>query len=265
MSQKKAPEPKKVKALTIIESDSKVKKEENLKRTEFKTVTNVDCKNVNLDSISYVDTEKTVHMVHPYNVMYKYSPGNDHSLKLNIYCDNIKLSQSRKGVTTTKYNSFLRLGKSDRGDQLLGTLKRVKEWFIDYLVDKCGINFDKYYLIGKRDEEVKIFIGNGNKFPNIVKLGSVSEKNINTEITNVEQLDKLLKDYRYNNEKTESYYEASMIINISCCVYEKLYDGKKISFKPYIKIMEMKYNKAHCIPLMKTKENIVVTDNVLVL
>ncbi len=252
-------------------SSSIIKKENELKQRKelgikFKNVTYVNYKNINTDSILFVDTENIVkNLVHPYNIMYKYSSGNEHSIGMNIYCDNIKLSQSRKGTIMTKYNTFLLLGESEQCDLLINALKKIREKFIDYVRDECGLKISKCYSNDLKNEEVKIFVGTGNRFPHIIKLGSMSENNVNTEILNIEQFNELLKDHRYNKENSESYYVVSMIVNIACCVYDKLHEGKKISFKPYVRMMEIKYSKAHCIPLMKTKENIVITDNVLVL
>lgn len=233
--------------------------------TKFKNVTYVDYKNINPNNVIFVDSGNIVHgVVRPYNVMYKYSSG-IYSVRMNIFCDNIKLSQSRKGVITTKYSSFLLFGESEQYDVLKSELQKLKKQYIDYLSDNCGIKFERYYLDNIEKEEIKIYIGQGNNFPHVIKLGSIAENNINTEILNIEQYVALLKDYKYNKEDSESYYVASMIISIRCSVYDKLYDGKRLSFKPYVKMMEMKYNKAHCVPVMKPVENVVITDNVLVL
>ena len=108
------------------------------------------------------------------------------------------------------------------------------------------------------------------KMCKVIKLGSKSENNINTEIKTIEKFNELLTDYRYNKCSTDSYYKIDVIVSFRCCVYR--YDKKdstgfvqRISFIPNAKLIEMRYNKANCVSMIDLDDKVMMTDNVLVL
>jgi len=247
--------------------ENKANKCEN--KNNEKRIRNIPCINmgeIDIRCLVFEDMMKTFqNHGHSYKAMYTHSPATEYSTLMNIFCDNLRLSNSCKGMITTKYNTMLPFIQDEQYDVLKNTLKTIKEKFIDYLSNAHGSRYGEFFLQDFKNEEIKIYMGHGDRFPHITKLGSKVEKNLNTYITDVEQLNELLKDYRYNNEKTESWYTASMIINIMCSTYVNSDCEKRISFKPYVKIMEIKYNKAHCVPMLEMKQHVVITDNVLVL
>ncbi len=204
--------------------------------------------------------------IQSYLINYRYHNSINNSL--NLYCENVTLNNKRNGINFTKYNEVIlpmdMRAENEVNINIINVLKQIKCNFIDYIKKLNLPNLDKIHAEEFKDKMINISMMNGKKLAHIVKLGSLSENNKNTEIKSIEELNQLLIDYRYNNTKLGSYYKANIIISLRHCLY-KHENLLRISFKPYLKDMEIKYNKARTVSNFDTNDNIVMIDNTLIL
>ena len=214
--------------------------------------------------IKHTKEENQPDQRHIYIINYNYQNGIKNTL--NIYCENISLNNKRYDILVTKYNDpILPINKkNDSNTNMMNQLKQLKCDFIDHIIKLKLPHFDNEHAEAYKEKNILISMKNGKNLAHIIKLGSLSENNINTKITDIGQFNQLLKDYRYNNTKSGSCYLANLIINfrISLYMHENLF---RISFNPYVKKMEIKYNKANTVSEFDQNDNMIMIDNTLIL
>ena len=208
-----------------------------------------------------------------YEILYQYIDPNEPDTtngtnrlidKLNLFCNGIGLNQNRRGVRINSYNSCnLPLNRyKDPYDKLNSVMKGIRDYVVKYMITQNN-NIEAMRAMETKESNIYIQMMNRGQMCKIIKLGSKSENNLNIDVPSIEEFNALLTDYRYNKKNSDSYYKTDLIISFKSCVYGD--PDKKISFKPYVKIMEMHYNKASCIPEINLEDLIIMTDNVLVL
>jgi len=239
--------------------------------------------NVHLKRILYVTTDdfdlkrviiqtKTLknHDIKMFDVMYMYGSDDISKIdstdslidKLNLFCKDLAISSNRKGTRINGFNWCNIPLNQQYGsfDVISNIIKQIREKIIEYY----KINFSQLNVECQPYEYVKIEMMRNGKMCKIIKLGSKSENNVNSEIKSIEQFNNLLKDYKYNKFVTDSYYKLNSIISFRSCIYHKI-DNFALSFSPYAKLMEIQYSKADCIKIIDETEKIVTMNNVLVL
>lgn len=184
--------------------------------------------------------------------------------KLNLFCNGIGLKQNRRGVRINAYNNCnLPLDQCRPPfDKLNYVMQGIRDRVIKYIITYDPQNKD-IKATESLESNIYIQMMNRGQMCKIIKLGSRSENNQNVDVPSIEGFNALLADYKYNNKNTDSYYKANFIVSFKSCVYG--FPDKKISFKPYVEMMEIQYNKASCVPEINRENQIIVTDNILVL
>lgn len=184
-----------------------------------------------------------------YNWNYKYCEFIED--KLTIYVQDLKLTGS---VRTDFSNPYLCYDK-ESGFNLDTMLQQLKLKYIKYIEDNEQ-DHDIRNLEDLKNKKPHIKIKYGET--QIIKLGSKKENNKNKKI-DVNEYNKLVFKKNNNND---IYYTANLLISIKCFMYKNR-DEKYISFNPFIKLMEIKINKAKCKSTINTNDNYVVINNTI--
>ena len=147
------------------------------------------------------------------------------------------------------------------------TINLIKEKALDFFEHNIdNICNDDLQRVRQRREDVSM-LNRRKRLCKIIKLGSKSEGNINTEIKTVEEFQQLMNNRVYNRPNSDRYYVVHPVISFSCCLYgkENNNDKWKVSFKPYVIMMEMEFSKATCVHMINREEQLIYTNNVLVM
>jgi hypothetical protein len=228
------------------------------------------------------------HNIQFYNIMYHYNNISHDRLEksLNILCKDLTLCQKRYGAyvcggDTCTSTCNLPLVIEDESFQFLECIIRmIRSVIIDHILAQNIPMMNHEHAENLRGKRVYLEMMRKGKLCKIVKLGSRTENHVNTEIQSIGEFNNLLKDYRHNKINTSSCYKANVVVSFRCSVYRK--ENKKyiidkegnpkidphsmmISFAPYLKLVEMRYNRAVCAPMINTDNKVVALDNVLVL
>lgn len=286
----------------IIElPDTPINKKMSVEAHGSTDVKNVAKEKVYLKNIIYVDSNNicnndvkikigqyfSEHNVQFYDIDYCYGNKSQDQLEesMNILCKDIMLCQKRYGAYIYDNNCNIPLNTLDDVYHHLGdVIRMIRNNAIDYIVAQDIPMMDLEDAQKLREKRIDIEMMRKGKLCKIVKLGSKTENHVNTHVRSIEEFNNLLKDYRHNRINTDSHYRADLIISFRCSVYRR--ENKKyiideegndvlnpktdpynmiISFVPYLKLVEMRYNRAWCIPMINTDDKVVALDKVLVL
>ena len=205
---------------------------------------------------------------------------------INILCNDLKMCQKRYGVTIYRSNNCsLPLNThSESFNALASIIYMIRSTAIDYILQQNIPLLDIAYAELLRKKRIDIEMMKNGKMCTIIKLGSKTENHINTQIYSIDEFSNLLKDHKYNKINTDFFYKANIVISFRCTVYrkynkqysieEKQNDthipqsvpyNMMIGFVPYLKIIELCYNRASCIPVINTNTKTTMLDNILIL
>lgn len=189
---------------------------------------------------------------------------------LNIMCQNLKLNQSCSGIKNLqRYGPKAAILPCEQNENVLieleNNIRCVRDVFLDYIISQNipNISIENIDQIKNKNITIKL-IGIKNNLCKIIRLGSKTENNINTEITDINDFNNLLMDYRYNNIKNDAYYKANIIIAFKCCIFGPE-DRRVIGFSTYIKLMELQFNKAKCVSIINTNDKVLIDNNIMIL
>lgn len=235
-----------------------------------------DIDRVVFEKINYKTKHRRKFLPIRYTATYLYGFGdNSLSIKapLRIMCDSMKLNTPPvykfKHILPCENESILRVKH---------VFYQIRRKFCTMIGEKGGMdgNYLNQYM-EKDDLQILLTKTDDQQLPcKIIRLGSRSENNVNRLIETLDQFNSLFKDWRYNRKDKESYYIADVIVRFTFSVvpiggYYRLFNKENnngryyVSFKSVVDIMEMRYNKASCIPVINHKEQYLRKDNVLVL
>lgn len=255
----------------------------------LKNIMYVDAHSISHDAIKITKGQQlTEHGVQFYDISYSYGDQSQNQLEesMNILCKDLMMCQKRYGAYIYSDNSCsLPLNtQSDSFHSLDDAIRTIRSTVIDHILKQNIPMLDVEHAQMLRDKRIDLEMMRKGKLCKIVKLGSKTENHVNTQIRSIEEFNNLLKDYKYNKINTDSFYKADVVIAFRCSVYRR--DNEKyivdeegdeilnpktdpynmvISFVPYLKLVEMRYNRAWCVPMINTDNKIVALDNVLVL
>ena len=221
-----------------------------------KTILYTDLENVNLDNTIISSLKKTPNM-EIFNITYNY-----HNIQnmLCVSCNNIKLNHF-KGITE-RYDKYILHydTKYQPNIDFINKIKSIRCHFIDYFSNNYG-NIDIKHLEETKNKNIQLFVSN---YTEIIKLGSKSEDNINTKINSFEEFNSYIHNRTYNRYNTDRYYLADMLISFNLITYRCPIGKKwKLSFKPYIKTIEFKFNKSKTNSILDKSNNIFISNNIL--
>ena len=268
--------------------------------TYLKNIMYVNADNICHENIKIQQGHVSENNIRYYDIRYMYGdmPHNQLEGSLNILCKDLMLSQKRYGAYIYGNNNCtIPLNThADTFHLLSNVIQMVRTIAIDHILAQNIPTMDLGAVTKLREKRIGLEMMRKGKLCKIVKLGSKSENHVNSEIRTIEEFNKLMRDYRYNKPDTDSFYAADLIIGFRCCVYRRenkqhIIDKQEnpdidklgnpnidklgnpntdpyntmISFVPYLKLIEMRYNRAECIPMINTDDKIIGLDNVLVL
>jgi hypothetical protein len=260
--------------------------------TYLKNIMYIGADNMCRENIKVLQGHMSKNNIRYYDIRYMYGDMAHNQLEgsMNILCKNLMLSQKRYGAMIYgKNNCSLPLNtQSDTFYLLVDIIQIIRNIAIDHILTQNIPMMDLEAVTKLREKRINLEMMRKGRLCKIVKLGSKSENHVNTQIHSIEEFNKLMKHYGHNNPDTDSFYVADLIIGFRCCVYrrenkqhiiDKQCDSNidklgnpntdpyntMISFVPYLKLIEMRYNRAECIPMINTDDKVVGLDNVLVL
>ncbi len=268
--------------------------------TYLKNIMYVDADNICHENIKIQQGHMSENNIRYYDIRYLYGDVSHNQLEgsLNILCKDLMLSQKRYGAYIYGNNNCaLPLNThADTFHLLSNFIQMVRTIAIDHILAQNIPMMDLEAVTKLREKRIGLEMMRKGKLCKIIKLGSKSENHVNSQVRSIEEFNKLMRDYRYNKPDTDSFYVADLIIGFRCCVYRRenkqhIIDKQDnpnidklgnpnidklgnpntdpyntmISFVPYLKLMEMRYNRAECIPMINTDDKIIGLDNVLVL
>ena len=193
-----------------------------------------------------------------FNIKYRY--GNDIVDELNIYVNNIRISDKRINESL-KYNTLPVDYKNGNYNNFRNIVILIKKIIIEYYRNNIkNINIDENN-INKILTKNNLSLLYHNKICDIIKLGFKNENYVNTKISNIIQLNSILGDKRYNNIYKNRYYRCNLIFSINSCIIKKENDIFDFSIKPCIRKLELCFNKAKTISTINRKEKIIIMDD----
>jgi hypothetical protein len=214
------------------------------------------------DNIRIVQTDKKDN-IHFYSINYQYD---DKLLSyLNILINSLPLCNKRYGAYQYSDKSA-HLPLNTETDVYMSVMSFIQK-IRDYVIDKIMINytgdhvFDPEYISSLKTKKIKIEIMHKGKLCKIRKLVPKNDKY--ESIKTINDFNKLMKDYKYNND-SGSHYIGNLIISFRCYVYKRD-DKLSISFTPYLKLVEMIFNKANIISQIDQCDKIAGLNNILVI
>ena len=232
-------------------------------------------------STKYEEKENNLHIHEIYEISYSYgeNPLNLIQNKLAILFKNICLSPKRYNIRVFSNNScYIPLNTNHESYKTLeNNIIILRNLMIDHILaeykDDPMLNID--YINNLRTKKTQLQMMHGGKLCHVIFIELKINNYINTEIKTIDSFSSLLKDFRFNNEKTKSYYLADFIVKFKCSVYQKKElkeKNKFISFVPYLQRIELRSNKINKDnisniqnSIINTNTKIVMLDNILVL
>lgn len=211
-----------------------------------------------------------------YNVMYVYSGDEDTGTaiidKLRMYHHNINIRSNRYSILP-RDNAHYRYIKvpydidNDRFREMDTVIQLVRTKILDLILKEHAVITNNAEINLKKNSGVYFKSRpDGTLECNVVRLGGVSENNINIKLKTIKDINNVVTDYRYNKKGTDSYYRSNSLIWFSCVIIiPSTNSDTQLYIKACIDTMEMYYNKSKCISTVNSNEKIIVTDNVLVL
>ncbi|VBB18473.1 hypothetical protein YASMINEVIRUS_936 [Yasminevirus sp. GU-2018] len=196
---------------------------------------------------------------------------------LGLYGDSLQLDSSKRGLRKSKSPKTTNAPLDHRNSQCEmfdALIRDIRAKVVQLIVaDQPVGTFDDEIvqrLIDNKWSDVKLLHDqDGALKSRVIRLGTVAENNQNKDIATVEDINALLRDYRYNKPNTDSHYRANIIVKFKCVVYsdpKNPYGNQKlIGFTPFVSTMEMFYNKSRTVPVINSNEKVVLLDNTLVL
>jgi hypothetical protein len=235
------------------------------KEIKMNNIIYIDIKNIDVNSIIFRKGKYIADLnLQYYDIKYPYH--HDMEDTLHILCQGIKLSQW--GTGTKKYKDCRLPCEKNTSSfvELENKIHMIQKIFSEYILGQNIQNLNQEQTQALNDRNINVLMIKNNKMCKIIKLGSETESTVNVQITGIDQFNDLLMDHRFN--RRTSYYCADIILAFACCTYENKSTAPnniKLSFKPYIKIMEMRYNKAKYLEMSNNRNQIMIQDNVMVL
>lgn len=225
--------------------------------------TYVDMGNVKIPKVLIEPCNGKSDKIKYYSIRYRYHDMMDEYM--NVFCPDIKLHH-RKGCFDNYGNATLCYDEDNDINHSLETfINLIKSCAIDHLINNVqGIDMMDAQRVKDQRLTIYMMLKHNKKLCKIIKLGSKSENNINTEIKTTDEFNKLISDRRYNRQNTDRFWLANILISFRCLLYKQSpAENWKISFKPYIRLMEVRFNKASCVPVINREEQLVITSNTL--
>ena len=221
-----------------------------------KTTVYTDLANINLDNINISSLKKNPNMI-IFNITYNYNNIQD---TLCVSCGNIKLSHF-KGIVESYDKHILHYDKKYQPNMdFINKIKSMRCYLIEYFISNYD-NLDIKYLEETKNKNIQLFV---SKYTKIIKLGSRSENNINTKINSFEEFNEYIHNRTYNSYNTDRYYLADMLVSFNLILYRNSRIKKwRLSFKPYIKSLEFKFNKSNTKSILDKSNNIFISNNIL--
>lgn len=207
----------------------------------------------NIDNYKYIG----------YDIKYTYH--NKFIDNLNIMFNNVRLKQAKYYKNYYGNHILPYDNKCENGIFLEKIINIIKDKFIRVIENDFGNILDNENLKYFKNLQSKIHITNNEKLCKIIKLGSKTENNINIEIKTIEEFSDILSNKFYNKLNSDRFYYTHPIIGFKGCIYRKGMDKWNISFKPYVIMTEMQYSNSKCINLINREDQLIYTDNTLIL
>jgi hypothetical protein len=199
--------------------------------------------------------------------------------KLRLYCEGIKIRSNRYKILPyeNRYHYYTKapINTDDTHYREIETqLLQIRSQLIDRLMneieDRTRCDLEKNVIAIKKI--INIYLKThptGTLISNVIKLGSTSESHKNIKVNEIQDMNRILTDYRYNNTDNKGYYNSNMLLCFNCLIVDNISGTNPscayLNISPIISEMEIYYNKAKCISTMKTNEKFTLIDTTLVL
>lgn len=205
-------------------------------------------------TITYIQKKSSFIVI---DTMYLY---NNISDTLYVSGNNIKLNYYN-GITVNNGSYILQYdNKYQSNMNFINLIKSFRTYIIDYII-KNFINIDIEYAEELKNKNIYLSI-----YPNtdIIKIGSMTENNINQKINTFDEFNKYIYNKTYNKYNSDRYYIANIILKFNISLYKHNCDSDKwkISFKPVVRNFEFKFNKSKTTSIINNN-NIVIFNNTL--
>lgn len=236
----------------------------DIKEVTIYDYTYVDADKIRLPDVIIKEYHNNKGTIRYHSINYKYHDTVQN--QMNILFSDLKLHPKIGGVgkydNITMYCDF----KDDSFHRLEDLINLIKNKTLNYFEqNEQDLDLEDLKRVKGKRLSIYMKMKHSDKFCRIIKLGPKSSGNVNTEITCLEDFNKLIDDYRYNKSGTDRYFIGTLLLSFRTLLYKHNdADAKwRVSFKPYIKLMEVRFSKAKCVSVISREEKVVITNNVL--
>lgn len=212
----------------------------------------IDEKNISVgeDKKDLYDGKLTI-----YRIKYQYNTINS---LLYVSVNNIKL-HNFNGIAQYYDRNILHYDKKfQKNIDFINKVKSIRNKIIDIFINKYTMDIE--YLNEMKNKNIHLFVSEKTK---IIKLGSKTENNININITSFDDFNNYIFNKSYNRYNSDRYYLANLIVSFNVTMYVHVCSKWRLSFKPFIKSFEFKFNKSKTISNFNTPNNIFISNNIL--
>jgi hypothetical protein len=232
----------------------------------------IDVNRIDMNSIKFMSSRKNDTTF--INAFYNYH--DDVYGNLRILCKGLRLrnyinwgKSGEKKKYTIQYDQ-----KDPISIDFKNKLKLIKETYYDHIAK----NFPSFKISQECTAQIKnskyfdliIPVGmTGDICCRMVKLGSKTENNTNTEIQTIRQIEGYLKKMRYSESKEDNYnfYRANILVGLKMFLSHGSDESYRfnVSFKVVVRAMEIYHNKASCVSQFDNSTKILVEENIMIL